>query len=316
MPSPEKINFEKVIVLCGGKSSSEREISLLSGENVYQTCKELFPTEKIILNEDCLPAMVREAKNSIIFPMTLGEFGEDGRLQALLEAAELTFIGSDSHASALCMNKFLSNQTVSQKGVPVIDGIKISKENLPPVETIVESIGTDLFIKPNAKGSSLGARIISSKEDLMEIMANIDSGEYILGKKITGIDLTVAVIDGKALEVVEILPKHGFLDYDNKYVPGRSDKICPAKISTGITRKIKNCSEFVFSCCKCRDWARMDFILQNDGTFFFLETNTIPGMTRSSFFPLSAEAAGISMPNLIEKLVKLAANRMRHEFRP
>ncbi|MDR1401856.1 MAG: D-alanine--D-alanine ligase [Puniceicoccales bacterium] len=315
MPGPEKINFESVVVLCGGGSSSEREISLLSGENVYQICRQIFPTEKIILDEDSLPDRVRKAKNSIIFPMTLGEFGEDGGLQTLLEEAGLAFVGSDSQASALCMNKFLAKQIVSGRGVPVADGIKFSGRNLPSIDAIASSIGTNLFIKPNAKGSSLGTHVISSREDLASALENInDGGEYILEKRISGIDLTVAVLDGKALEVVEILPKHGFLDYDNKYVPGRSDKICPAKISASAAKEIKSCGELIFECCKCRDWARMDFILQNNGSLFFLETNTIPGMTQSSFFPLSAAAAGINLPALAKKLVGLAAARMRRTF--
>jgi D-alanine-D-alanine ligase len=310
MSSPTEINFENVMILCGGKASSEREISLLSGENVYRECKQLFPAEKIILDEDYLPSHVQKAKNSIIFPLTLGEFGEDGGLQTLLEEAGLTFVGSDSKTSALCMDKFLSKQVVSREGILVIDGIKFSRNNLPSVDAVASSMGTDLFIKPNAKGSSLGAHIIASKDDLVAALNNInDGGEYILEKRVAGIDLTVAVLDGKALEVVEILPKHGFLDYDNKYIPGRSDKICPAEIPQSIAKKIKDCSELIFTCCKCRDWARMDFILQSDGSLFFLETNTIPGMTKNSFFPISAAAAGMDMPGLVKKLVGLAAAR-------
>ncbi|MDR1595997.1 MAG: D-alanine--D-alanine ligase [Puniceicoccales bacterium] len=301
----------EIIVLCGGGSSSEREISLRSGKNVYRMCQQSFPTQMVILNEDALPAEVAHAKDSIVFPVTLGEFGEDGGLQTLLESAGLTFVGSDAKASALCMNKFAAKQVLSANGVRVPDGIKFTKQNMPTTTSLIETLGSDLFLKPNAKGSSLGASVISSKEELVSALSEIGDGEYVVERMIHGIDLTVAVLDGVALEVVEILPKHGFLDYDNKYVPGKSDRICPAKIPPNVAKEAKAVAESAFQNMGCRDWARMDFVMEKSGKLFFLETNTIPGMTDSSFFPISAAAVGIDLPTLVAKLVRMAASRRR-----
>jgi D-alanine-D-alanine ligase len=306
------MSFRNVIVLCGGGASSEREVSLTSGENVYQLCGKTFPSEKVILDSDELPPSVANATDSVIFPETPGEFGEDGGLQSLMEAAGLTFVGSDSKASALCMNKFLTKRTVSEHGITVPSGINFKKSDGTTADEIIASLGEHLFLKPNARGSSIGARVISSKLELERAIDAMDNGmEYAIERKINGIDLTVAVLCGEALEVVEILPKRGFLDYDNKYVYGMSDKICPARIGKDVEKMAKDYSELAFKCCKCRDWARIDFMLCDSGELFFLEINTIPGMTGTSFFPISAAAAGIDQRTLVAKLVDAAAARAR-----
>jgi D-alanine-D-alanine ligase len=272
---------------------------------------ESFPTEKVILESDDLPLHVRKATDSVIFPETLGEFGEDGKLQALMEAAGLTFVGSGSESSALCMDKTMTKRIVSEHGIRVPNGISIKKSNTPAVGEIIASLGECLFLKPNARGSSIGARVISSKHELEEaINAMPDDMEYVVESKINGIDLTVAVLDGQAFEVVEILPKRGFLDYDNKYITGMSDKICPARIAKDVEEMVKRHGELAFKCCNCRDWARVDFMLCDGGELFFFEVNTIPGMTETSFFPISVAAAGIDQKTLVARLVNLAASRM------
>ena len=124
-----------------------------------------------------------------------------------------------------------------------------------------------------------------------------------------GKDLTVGVLNGRALEIVKILPKHEFLDYDSKYTVGASDRICPAPIGPEATEKIKAYSEIAYRNCGCRDWARVDFMIDDLGNVFFLEINTLPGMTHTSFYPLSAAAVGISYDDLLVKLVNLAAAR-------
>ncbi|MDR1457470.1 MAG: D-alanine--D-alanine ligase [Puniceicoccales bacterium] len=300
----------EVIILTGGYSSSEKEISLLSSETVCQVCQNILPTTEIVLSRDKLPEEAI-SKDAIIFPVAHGEFMEDGGLQAAMEAEDLTFIGSDSKASALCMNKSLTKQIVSEAGIPVIDGIKFVPANVPSSHLISNTLGHNLFIKPNAKGSSIGTHVISSEMELgLTIHRLNENMEYIAERRIDGIDLTVAILDGKALEIVEILPKYGFLDYRNKYTPGYSSKICPARIPEDTKNMVKRYCEMAFKCCGCRDWARVDFLFQkNTGKVFFLEINTIPGMTQNSFYPMSASAAGIDLPALISALINLAADR-------
>ncbi|MDR0693207.1 MAG: hypothetical protein LBF49_01375 [Puniceicoccales bacterium] len=300
----------EIIILTGGYSSSEKEISLLSSETVCQVCRSILPTTKIVLTRDKLPEEAIQ-KDAIIFPVAHGEFMEDGGLQAAMEAENLTFIGSDSKASALCMNKSLTKQIVAEAGIPVVDGIKFVPVSAPSPHSISSTLGHDLFIKPNAKGSSIDTHVISSEMELgLTIHRLNEDMEYVVERRIDGIDLTVAILDGKALEIVEILPKYGFLDYGNKYTPGYSSKICPARIPEDTKNTVKRYCEMAFKCCGCRDWARADFLFQkNTGKVFFLEINTIPGMTQNSFYPMSASAAGIDLPTLITALINLAADR-------
>ncbi|MDR1528507.1 MAG: hypothetical protein LBS22_02905 [Puniceicoccales bacterium] len=302
----------EVIILTGGDSSSEKEISLLSSETVYRVCKNILPTTKIVLTRDELPKEAIQ-KDAIIFPVAHGEFMEDGGLQAAMETQGLTFVGSDSKASVLCMDKSLAKQIVAEAGIPVVEGIKFVPASAPSTHSIIGTLGHNLFIKPNAKGSSIDTYAISSEMELELTIHRLNEDmEYIVERRIDGIDLTTAILDGKALEIVEILPKYGFLDYRNKYTPGYSSRICPARIPEDTRNMVKRYCEMAFKCCGCRDWARVDFLLQkNTGKVFFLEINTIPGMTQNSFYPMSAKASGIDLPTLIPTLINLATDRKK-----
>jgi D-alanine-D-alanine ligase len=305
------MKFRKVIVLCGGGSTSETGISLASGENVYQLCKDFFPTDKVILESDALPPQVRDATDSIIFPLTIGEFGEDGGLQLLMEQAGLTFVGSGSEVSALCMNKFATKQVLSAAGIQIPVGVHFKKSNAPSADEAVALLGSDLFLKPNAMGSSIGACVISSKNQLKAVIDGISDGkEYVLERRIRGVDLSVAVLSGVALEVVKTVSSGEFLDFKNKYTAGMADRTCPAAIPQEVRDRVRICAEVAFRHCNCRDWARMDFLMRDDGEVFLLEVNTIPGMGNHSAFPMSSAAVGIDPKTLVSKLVALAAARM------
>ncbi len=301
-------SLPKIIILCGGGSSSEREVSLLSGDNIYQSCKDVFNVRKIVLNDDRLPEEILQEKNAIIFPITHGEFGEDGRLQSLLENNGFTFVGCDSTSSALCMDKYRAKISVSAAGVPVIDGIKFTQSS---ISDVIDNLPYPVFIKPNNKGSSVDAHIANTKEDFRNLIKDLSpTTEYLAEKKINGCDMTVGLLDGKALEIVEIHPSSDFFTYDNKYVSGQANEICPAQIGNDLTNSIKRYAEMAYRACKCRDWARADFMLTETGEIYFLEMNTLPGMTNESLFPKSAKAAGIDIVSLFGKLISLAKNRV------
>jgi D-alanine-D-alanine ligase len=250
------------------------------------------------------------ADDAIIFPVIHGEFGEDGGLQTLLERAGLPFVGSGSWSSALCMDKCRTKELVAAAGLRVADGIKIVGGRMPSPADLVASLGTSLVFKPNAKGSSLGVRPISSVEGLAAAMESSNDGEeYVLERKIDGIDLSVGILDGRALEVVEIRPKGEFFNYADKYIPGTADEFCPARLPPSTVRLVRDWGETAFRICRCRDWARMDAMLDGDGQLFFLEINTIPGMTANSMYPRSAAATGLDWRALVGKLVSLAIAR-------
>ena len=303
-------DFE-LVILCGGGSSSERNISLLSGENVFQHCKNAFRTRKIILERDELPDEVKKCgKNSVIFPLTHGEFGESGELQKMMEDCGLTFIGSDSKTSKLCMDKERTKQVVSNVGVPIIDGFKFKKNFLEDPSDILSKFGDKLFIKPNAKGSSIDVHPISSSKDFINVINSLDGDtEYLLEKKVFGYDVTVCLLNGKTLEIVKIRPKHEFFSYEDKYTAGMADEICPADIPDDMRRKVSNYAEVAYKACGCRDLARADFVLTDDGDVYFLELNTLPGMTPVSLYPKSCFAAGLSIESLTKILISSALSR-------
>ncbi|MDR2436314.1 MAG: D-alanine--D-alanine ligase [Puniceicoccales bacterium] len=305
---------KNVIVLAGGERSSEREISLRSGRLVYASLLKNFRAELIIYDRDELPDGMAGRRDAIIFPMTPGEFGEDGGLQALMDDAGLCYVGSGKEASALCMNKCAAKKVVADSGVPIVGGVRFFVRGGKAVGLDASHLSGDYVLKPNDRGSSIGVKKINA-ENIGEAIAEAHDGEFLLETNITGKDLTVGVLDGRALGIVEILPKHGFLDYNSKYAVGASDRICPAPIGPEATEKIKTYSEIAYRRCGCRDWARVDFMIDDFGNVFFLEINTLPGMAQLSFYPLSAAAAGISYDDLLVKLVNLAALRsgMPHE---
>jgi D-alanine-D-alanine ligase len=297
-----------VIVLSGGGCSSEREISLRSGRLVYASLLKNFRTELIIYDRDELPGSVAKRRDAVIFPMTPGEFGEDGGLQALMDDAGLCYVGSGKEASALCMNKCAAKEVIATSGIPTVGGVKFSVKGGKAVGLDMSHLAGTYVLKPNNRGSSIGVKKINA-EDVGAVIAETHDGEFLLEANIVGKDLTVGVLDGRALEIVEILPKQGFLDYDSKYTMGASDRICPAPIGSEATETIKAYSEVAYRKCGCRDWARVDFMIDDFDNVFFLEINTLPGMAKSSFYPLSAAAVGISYDGLLIKLVKLASFR-------
>jgi D-alanine-D-alanine ligase len=301
-----------IIILAGGWSSSEREISLRSGRMVYESLarNKNFKTSLVILDRDELPDSVVARRDAVIFPITLGEFGEDGGLQALMDAAGLCYVGSGKMASALCMDKFATKNVLMKQGVRVVDGMKFTVENGTVVGLDRSRISGDCVIKPNGRGSSIEVKKINIG-DIDSAVRNVRDGEFLLEKNIIGKDLTVGILDGEVLEVVEILPKHGFLNYYNKYTAGASDRICPAQIGAEATEVAKLYTETAYRACGCRDWARVDFMMDEAGNVFFLEINTLPGMTQTSFYPHSAMAAGIPFDELLVRLVNLAATRLR-----
>ncbi|MDR3273960.1 MAG: D-alanine--D-alanine ligase [Puniceicoccales bacterium] len=300
--------MKDVIILSGGERSSERDVSLRSGRMLYTSLSKSFKTKLVVYDRDELPSDVAKRRDAIIFPITLGEFGEDGGLQALMDEAGLCYVGSGREASALCMNKFATKNVVAKNGVPVVDGVKFTIKGNRAMDLDRSRLSGDCVLKPNDRGSSIGVKKIEAK-DIDAAIADTRDGEFLLEKNILGKDLTVGVLDGQALEVVEILPKHGFLDYNNKYTEGASDKICPAPIGAEATENVKRYSEIAYCACGCRDWARVDFLIDDFGNVFFLEVNTIPGMTQTSFYPISAQASGFSYDALLIKLVNLAGAR-------
>ena len=304
-------NKKKVLVVYGG-TSTEREISLQSGKAVYDALKNSgYDVELFDLTADNIAELATK-KADVIYPVLHGKGGEDGSVQGLFELMKIPYVGSKIAASAICIDKILCKDIISQKNVPTAGYMTFYKGF--DISAAVSRIECDLdlpaVVKAAKEGSSIGVYIASTREELEKALSDASQfGDAILVERyIDGIELTVPVIRTgpwvKALPTIEITAENEFYDYEAKYTEGKCHHIIPARIDPLVNKKIADCAVKAFLACGCDGVARVDFMLDNKGNFFVLEINTIPGMTRMSLVPDSAKAAGISFEELVSKLVE------------
>lgn len=292
----------KIAVLMGGVSR-EREISLRSGENVVKALRKLgHEVTPIDVGENFLQVLPTLRGFDLVFIALHGKFGEDGTVQALLDWLGVPYTGSGVLASALCFDKLMTYRVV-EKFVPVPDYVVVDRP------TRESPFGFPCVVKPRKEGSSIGVHICDGPEELEEsLKTELELyGEMILQRYVNGRELTVSVIemDGelRILPILELRPKRRFYDYIAKYTPNMTEFILPAPLTDDEHRAVCDSCLKAFRACECRGFARIDGILK-DGTFYFLEINTIPGMTDLSDMPASARAAGMSFEDLIDAIVK------------
>ena len=299
-------NPESIIVLYGGVGS-EREVSLVSGESIGKALAVNFEVELLRLDAEALPDSIN-AQRSIVFPALHGAFGEDGRLQKLLEAAGIECCGSDSVASKLCMAKDLTKTIARDLGIGVPEAMVFDGTNGPRADAVIETLGSSLVIKPTDQGSSVGLYFTEHRSALGVTLSQIHSGNWLIEQRIHGRELTVGVLRGAAMGVVEIVSASGVYDYTAKYTAGSTEYRYPAELDSELEARIKAHAEALFSACGCRDFARIDFLL--DGAqLYFLEINTLPGLTATSLLPKSASCIGLDFESLARELVAPAIER-------
>lgn len=301
-------------ILSGGVGP-ERDIALVTGESMESALREQFPVELRILDEPALPATLDPAEG-LVFPALHGEFGEDGGLQALLEERGFIYAGSDARASRLCIQKSRTKGVAEAAGVGVVPGRRIGSGELPSAEELIRDLGPDLVVKPDDKGSSVGLYLVEGREELRRVLDEREPGEWLVEQRIRGRELSVGLLHGKAMGVVELLPTAGVYDFESKYTPGRTDYRFPAEIEPVLEDRVRSWSETVFTRCGCRDFARADFMLSSAGEPYFLEINTLPGLTPTSLLPKSASCRGFSFPELAKELVLPAIRRFHNAERP
>lgn len=301
-----KKNFEHFFVLSGG-TSAEREVSLKSGSAVAKTLSKQYPVKNVVLDSESIPDGI-DSNRHIVFPVLHGAFGEDGRLQALLENEAIEFVGSGSEASALCMDKLASKLKAKKIGVPVAESLSVNACSIPLADTIIKELGSDIVIKPSRSGSSDGLSYISNRSSLGLALSKIEEGDWLLERRIKGREFTVGLLEGSALEIVEIKCLGGQFDYHAKYESKQTLYESPAVIDKDLEQKIKGLSETIYKAFACRDFARIDFMVE-DNKPYFLEVNTIPGMTETSLLPKSAAANGLMFDELCQKMASFALER-------
>jgi D-alanine-D-alanine ligase len=297
-----------VVAVFAGGISREREVSLRSAEAVRVALEKQFPVEVFVIDRPEVPAGL-QADSHVVFSTLHGVFGEDGGMQSLLDERGIEYAGSDTAASRLCMDKTKSKSTVSSAGVLVPRGLVFPGGGPPSAGEILSEFGPRVVLKPNGEGSSIGLRFAEGEGELTEALRGLDEGDWLVEEQIVGRELTVGVLDGGAMGVVEIIPDSGRYDYESKYTKGLTRYQAPADLPEETAREIRRAAETAFALCGCRDFARVDFILEDNGPARFLEVNTLPGLTGTSLLPMSAACEGLDFNALARRLVMPAWHR-------
>lgn len=338
----------KVVVLAGG-TSTERDVSLISGSMIYKALKknghraillDVYlgyegETEGIFEREtdwaakvgaiaeknpdlETIKAMRPDGSRNFFGPNVLklcqeadvvfmalhGANGEDGKIQACFELMGIPYTGTDFVSSAMAMDKGVTKDMFKAHNIPTPAGIRLRKG-----EKEKERVPYPCVVKACCGGSSVGVSIAhddSEYEAAKEEAFRYDP-EVVIEQYIQGREFSVGVMDGKALPVIEIAPKQGFYDYRNKYQAGSTVETCPADLAAEKTAEMQGIAEAVFAALRMRNYARMDFMMDEAGNIFCLEANTLPGMTPTSLLPQEAAAQGMNFEELCEKILASAA---------
>jgi D-alanine-D-alanine ligase len=299
-----------IIAVFAGGTSAEREVSLGSGKASALALARWFPTRLFQIDADALPAGL-DPKRHVVFSTLHGTFGEDGGMQRLLDAAGVHYAGCDAASSALTMDKTRTKQAAARRGVRIADAVVFTADRKPAAAEVIARLGEQLVVKPNNEGSSVGLAITSSRAELEAKLAGITRGGWLIEPRLVGRELSVGVLHGRAMGVVEIRPKSGVYDYTSKYTKGATEYFAPAPIDAARTAAVQRAAEAAFAACGCRDYARVDFILPEQGDAFLLEINTLPGMKETSLLPMSARCAGLDFAGLVKELVTPAWRRFQ-----
>ncbi len=288
-------HFGRVGVLMGG-TSAERELSLRSGAAVLNALVNSGVDAVGVDLTDDWPTQVRQAGMQTAVIVLHGTLGEDGCVQGLLETMGIPYTGSGVTASALCMDKKLCKQVLNHAGLKT------------PVNIDVDEHGPNRYpviLKPVAEGSSIGLHRLTSQAEWQALDIN-PSLHWMAEMPVSGVEIAVSVLDGKALPVVEVAPKSGVYDYASKYTAGATQYFCPARLPAETLRYCMQRAEQAVAATGCAGAPRVDMIVTDGGEPVILEINTVPGMTETSLLPKAAAAAGIGFEELCMRILVTA----------
>ena len=313
---------KRVIALLSGGISSEREVSLNSGNQVFDALdKEKYTIRRYDPKTD-LPRLVAEA-GDIDFALIIlhGPFGEDGTVQGMLDLLGIPYQGAGVLGSAVAMNKLTSKRLYEKAGIPTPAYMVATADRPVTAELVAKTIGFPVVVKPAQCGSSIGLSIVRDADALAEALKTGFRHDHTLLVEdcIEGTELTGGVIGNaglKALPLIEIVPGEGyaFFDYNAKYLPGATTEICPARVSEDVTARAQTLAVKAHEALFLRGYSRTDMMLRGED-LFVLETNTIPGMTRTSLFPQAAAVAGMSFSQMLDRLIELGLEDERSAHR-
>lgn len=242
-------------------------------------------------------------KADMVFLALHGQCGEDGKVQAAFDLLDIPYTGSGYLGSAMAMDKDLTKKLVrDQVNTPAWSFMSYDEKD---VDSLTSRTPVPCVVKPVDSGSSIGVSIVMDKKELHSALIEglRYGGRCVLETYIKGREIQVGILDGKALPPIEIIPNEGFYDYENKYQPGAALEVCPAEITPEQTKEVSRMAEIVFEILGLAVYSRADFILDEAGSFWFLEINTLPGMTPTSLMPQEAAAAGIDYSTLCQRII-------------
>ena len=302
----------KVALLAGG-ISSERDVSIKSGNQVYDALdKASFDIARYDPATD-LGRLVADASGiDVAFIVLHGPYGEDGTVQGLLELLHIPYQGSGVLGSALAMDKWTSKRLYKEAGLPVPPFEVLVRGQAYDAKILADKVGFPLIVKPRYGGSSIGTTVVQTPQELPEALSRaFQYGPYVIVEAyLKGTEITGGILgnhDLQLLPIVEVVPEssYTFFDYKAKYSEGATREICPARISEALSNRAQSYAATAHQALCCRGYSRTDMIIHDD-IIYVLETNTIPGMTPVSLFPLAAKTAGISFSRLLDTLIELA----------
>ena len=294
----------KVVVMLGGPSS-ERAVSLRSGAAVAGALR-LRGHEVVEVDPQASGWSLPEDVG-VVFLALHGTYGEDGTVQSILDQMCVPYTGCGAESSRVAFDKVETKKRCLENGVPTAPyRVLRARDELFP-----EGWSFPVVLKPVRQGSSVGLQFVDREEDWSRALGESlqHDTEVLMESRIVGREVTVGILGGRALPVVEVRPKTGCYDYERKYTPGQTEYLCPAPLEESVTQRVQEAALGAFRAVGGRDYARVDVMIDGEGNPVVLEVNTLPGMTETSLLPKAAAAAGIEFGVLCERMVEMALGR-------
>lgn len=309
--------METKVTLLKGGVSGEREVSLASGAACAKALREEgFEVTEVDTADDDMIFQIAESKPDVVFIALHGRDGEDGCVQGLCELLRVPYTGPGVLASAVAMDKTRAKVFYQAAGLPTAPWVEMEKEQSFDVEDVWKQMGGKCVVKPAHEGSALGVHIVETRDALAQALEESFShdDEVLVEKFVSGTEVTVPVLGGESpevLPVIEIVPQEtsAFYDYEAKYATGGAQHIIPARLDEAVYAQCQELALAAHKALGCYAVSRTDMIIDDEGTPWLLETNTIPGMTATSLLPDAAAKVGIPFEELCRKLVELALMR-------
>ncbi|MBI73730.1 MAG: D-alanine--D-alanine ligase [Gammaproteobacteria bacterium] len=302
--SDEIKSFSKVAVLYGG-TSSEREISLITGKAVFESLQSKGLEVILVDTIDPFIEVLKTEKVTHAWIALHGSDGEDGKIQSILNMLKIKYTGSDPITCSITMNKYFTKTILKSNGFKTPEFMVVDSST--QYENIIKKIKEPFVLKQCSEGSSIGIYIIESKEEYLQHFSEIEkSNDWIIAEQfMQGDEYTSTFLDGRALPIIKIQAKnHEFYDYDAKYLSDETKYICPCELDAEIEMAINEECERAFNLFNIKGWGRLDFFLDQHNAPVILEINTVPGMTTHSLVPMSAKEAGIDFESLCFEILK------------